>query len=48
MCQAAFANRKYTFSQVVGLPSNIIASLATEDTVKSSQMLIFCIYTLVQ
>jgi len=34
--QAAYANRKYTSHRRVGLPSNILASLAIEDTLKSS------------
>ena len=35
-CQAAYANRKYAFYRRVGLPGDIIASLATEDTLKCS------------
>ena len=34
--QAAFTNRKYMSHRRVGLPSDIIASLDTEDTLKSS------------
>jgi hypothetical protein len=34
--QAAFTNRKYTSHRRVGLPSDIIASLDTEDTLNSS------------
>jgi hypothetical protein len=33
-CQAAFSNRKYKAHRRVGLPSDIIDSLATKDTVK--------------
>ena len=35
-CQAAYANRKYASHRRVGLPGDIIASLATEDTLKCS------------
>src|SRR6266851_8650182 len=35
-CQAAYANRKYASHRRVGLPSDILASLAIEDTLKSS------------
>jgi hypothetical protein len=36
MHQAAYTNRKYASHRRVGLPSNIPASLAIEDTLKSS------------
>ena len=47
-CQAAYTNQTYKSHRRVGLPSNIIASLAMEDTLKSSQILIYFIYTLAQ
>jgi hypothetical protein len=34
--QAAYANRTYKSHRRVGLPSDIIASLAMKDTLKSS------------